>query len=271
MNKQISTEIGMVTILIVAAVGGIIIWAVMKASQMPEKINIPSSATNTANNGQQIPSQKTKEQGCTNSGGTIASSFCCNSVSDFPNSCLIGACGCAPANSHQVKTCDCGEGKCFDGNSCVDAKLPAAETTNQPNIAGTIYKNAQYGFQLTLPKGWEKYSTEDISKPSDIVADLAFNLPTADAQWIKSGSKTGTVFFINIIPISKFPSLEASCEKEFGRDSTMCYQAANKVGQNDKYFFYYIRADKSTDFPKDFAADLFNQVDGIVKTFKAVN
>jgi len=33
--------------------------------------------------------------------------------------CLIGPCGCSPENSHQIKTCDCGPDKCFNGNECV--------------------------------------------------------------------------------------------------------------------------------------------------------
>ena len=56
---------------------------------------------------------------CTDSGGVVKTAMCCNSASDYPNTCLIGACGCSPDNSHEVKTCDCGEGKCFDGSSCV--------------------------------------------------------------------------------------------------------------------------------------------------------
>jgi hypothetical protein len=62
---------------------------------------------------QETPSEE--EQACVNSGGTVTTGTCCKSVKDFPNSCLIGACGCSPQNSHTVKICDCGEGKCFDG------------------------------------------------------------------------------------------------------------------------------------------------------------
>jgi hypothetical protein len=58
------------------------------------------------------------EQACINSGGTVKTSSCCKAVSDFPNTCLIGACGCAPTSSHEVKVCECPEGKCFDGNTC---------------------------------------------------------------------------------------------------------------------------------------------------------
>ena len=59
------------------------------------------------------------EQSCLISGGSIKTSSCCLSVEDFPNTCLIGACGCSLENSHQVKTCDCGEEKCWDGRECV--------------------------------------------------------------------------------------------------------------------------------------------------------
>ena len=60
-----------------------------------------------------------KEEACINSGGEVRTSPCCKATSDFPNLCLIGPCGCSPDNSHEVKICDCGEDKCFDGNECV--------------------------------------------------------------------------------------------------------------------------------------------------------
>jgi hypothetical protein len=59
------------------------------------------------------------EQACVNSGGTVSTSICCLSSGDFPNSCTIGACGCSLENSHEVRVCDCGEGRCWDGNACV--------------------------------------------------------------------------------------------------------------------------------------------------------
>jgi len=70
-----------------------------------------SDATDTTDGG--------AEAGCLASGGTVTTTSCCLSTTDFPNSCLTGACGCAPTSSHDVKTCSCGTGKCFDGKSCV--------------------------------------------------------------------------------------------------------------------------------------------------------
>lgn len=62
---------------------------------------------------------RSKELACTNSGGIMSTSSCCLSSGDFPNTCLIGACGCQLENSHDVRVCECPEGECFDGNSCV--------------------------------------------------------------------------------------------------------------------------------------------------------
>jgi cysteine-rich repeat protein len=59
------------------------------------------------------------EQGCLTSAGTVTSASCCASSGDFPDTCGIGACGCAPAASHAVRVCDCGAGSCFDGSGCV--------------------------------------------------------------------------------------------------------------------------------------------------------
>lgn len=68
---------------------------------------------------EEVFERTTEEQACIDSGGTVAASMCCKSTEDFPNLCLIGPCGCSPDNSHQIKICDCGADKCFNGNECV--------------------------------------------------------------------------------------------------------------------------------------------------------
>lgn len=58
---------------------------------------------------------------CTHTGGTESTSLCCTGSGDFPDSCLIGACGCAPDDSHEVKSCSCPVGKCYDATmGCID-------------------------------------------------------------------------------------------------------------------------------------------------------
>jgi len=64
------------------------------------------------------PSPSAAELGCIASGGTVTTANCCESAGDFPNSCAIGACGCAPEYSHPVKICGCGD-RCFNGTACV--------------------------------------------------------------------------------------------------------------------------------------------------------
>lgn len=76
------------------------------------------------------------EQACIDSGGKIKKSLCCKASRDFPNLCLIGPCACAPEYSHKVKTCDCGEGKCFDGSRCAsieDYREPEEEAVVEPS------------------------------------------------------------------------------------------------------------------------------------------
>ncbi len=81
----------------------------------------------TANKGEQT----TKEQGCLNSGGNVSEEMCCKIPGDFPNTCLIGACGCAPNESHEIKICDCGAGKCFNGTECVPYRVNQTKTIKE--------------------------------------------------------------------------------------------------------------------------------------------
>ncbi|MFH1451129.1 MAG: hypothetical protein ABIF89_00795 [bacterium] len=77
-----------------------------------------------------------QEEQCLAAGGEVVVTTCCKLVNDFPNICAVGACGCAPEYSHDVKTCNCGEGKCFDGNNCVPFVVPE-EVLETPEIGCT--------------------------------------------------------------------------------------------------------------------------------------
>jgi hypothetical protein len=45
--------------------------------------------------------------------------MCCANTGDFPNTCAIGACGCPPGASHEVRLCACAAGSCFNGTERV--------------------------------------------------------------------------------------------------------------------------------------------------------
>ena len=98
-----------------------------------------------------------KEQVCIDAGGTVSTSLCCKSSDDFPNLCLIGPCGCSPENSHQVKICECGPDRCFDGNQCIPAKL----TNGDETADWEIYRNEEGRYEFRYPKDFnQKYIKE---------------------------------------------------------------------------------------------------------------
>lgn len=107
-----------------------------------------------------------KEQACAISGGTIKTSLCCQSSGDFPNSCLIGACGCAPSASHEVKICDCGEDKCFDGIECV--------VTNQITFCQPSQRQGDVCFQIYDPV-CAKVNIQCIKAPCDPIRETFSN------------------------------------------------------------------------------------------------
>src|SRR5579859_271757 len=86
----------------------------------PNSIDAPSDNTTDS------PTNETDAAGadsgqaaaCTASGGTVSMESCCASASPFPNTCLIGACGCAPSSSQMLSVCNCGSGMCWNGLTC---------------------------------------------------------------------------------------------------------------------------------------------------------
>jgi hypothetical protein len=76
--------------------------------------------------GTAVTNSTSPEETCLNAGGTVKTQLCCNSVGDFPydftndeskyNTCFNITCNCTPENFHEIKICDCGEGKCLGFN-----------------------------------------------------------------------------------------------------------------------------------------------------------
>lgn len=61
------------------------------------------------------------DERCKNSGGEVVTKSACKNADDFPNTCeqKIGWSGCAPEESSPHQYCECGKGRCFDGDVCV--------------------------------------------------------------------------------------------------------------------------------------------------------
>ena len=89
------------------------------------------------------PSDTTLEDACVDSGGTVVIVGCnCEGVSDFFDNCAVGACTCSSElPSHDVRSCDCGEGRCFNGTECVTVEFATLEDACV-NSGGTVVTQA---------------------------------------------------------------------------------------------------------------------------------
>jgi len=145
---------------------------------------------------QKTEKKSTQEQGCINSGGTVSTSSCCKSSGDFPNSCLIGACGCSPDNSHQVKVCDCGEGKCFDGEKCSPVETPKTSLF-------------QESFSYLYPLSWQENGINfDLTGVSLGQTPAPLRLKNSSGGYYKEGEK---VYALTLILKIKSPKTSISC------------------------------------------------------------
>jgi len=89
--------------------------------EVPEqaKKGIENAIENSKKAAEKILNKFDKSQSCVEKGGSVSTALCCQSTGDFPNLCLVGACGCSPENSHEVKVCNCGENECWNGKECI--------------------------------------------------------------------------------------------------------------------------------------------------------
>jgi hypothetical protein len=109
---------------------------------------------------------------CLESGGTLSSASCCLATGDFPDTCGVGACSCAPEFSHLVRVCECEPGKCFDGLACV----PIAEagcTESGGSVASRSCCRGAGDFPDTCAVGACACSPED--SESVLVCDCPLN------------------------------------------------------------------------------------------------
>lgn len=110
-----------------------------------------------------------------------------------------------------------------------------------------VYANSDYGFQLTLPKGWDKYNvTIDNSYTKQGITYLNFNLPTSDNNWKDDNIPSGyaTQFSIRVWNLQKWDNLIRDCKKQWGPG---CSNEADAIAKSNKFAFdvYYPQAGPS--------------------------
>jgi len=104
-----------------------------------------------------------KEQACIDSGGEVKTSLCCKATADFPNLCLIGPCGCSPENSHQVKICDCGEEKCFDGEKCILFEESSADSAVVAFMEARIQRDRELALSWLTDNAKQQYAQPSLT------------------------------------------------------------------------------------------------------------
>lgn len=156
---------------------------------------------------------------CLNTGGAIGSGSCCGSVGDFPDSCLVGACGCSPEYSHEVKTCNCPQGMCFDQNRGCKIREQVVTTTTLPIYYGQMWidylkeKCATYSCQ-----GYNYYIHVNCAEghKENLTNTLDVNLPEQEwDRFVRWKISTVSIFKCSIIDSnSTFVSIECigSCD-----------------------------------------------------------
>jgi serpin B len=100
-----------------------------------------------------------QEEACIKSGGSITTKSCCKSIIEFPDTCLIGACGCAPQYSHEVVACECGEGRCWDSSkhTCINSTVPSpSNATATEAVTSVVNANNQFAIEL-----YSQYKSQD--------------------------------------------------------------------------------------------------------------
>jgi hypothetical protein len=98
---------------------------------------------------------------------------------------------------------------------------------------GIVYKNTQYGFQLTLPAGWENYKAETKSNVVEI------SLPTNDPEYkVEADSGTGKKYvpLVEVLfwTVDDWKKNMERCKIEA---DPSCYVENATTARSDKYVF----------------------------------
>jgi len=154
------------TIAVVLVISLAVVFAVSFSFFKTSNIYFPTSTTTSA-----------ESSDCINAGGTVANAQCCLAVGDFPNNCLIGACGCSPDNSHQVKVCQCAEEKCWNGASCISANQQTQTSTQLQSSTTTTTHRPFYQQSETTTTQTASITTTQTNTQTASITTTTYDLP----------------------------------------------------------------------------------------------
>lgn len=222
--------------------------------------------------GQQQTQTSPLEKACVQSGGKITQIDCyCADTKDFFNSCLIGGCACTPDPKYkkQIKSCDCGEGKCWDGTKCTN--LNSVLNQNNETTGWKTYTNTKYGFEVSLPTSWANY-TIDTTKNWEgrIIISMGGEGPdyVGPEIFIKNPALESQYHFTGIPIMVITPEVWQLISEEKVSVSAAPI-GPQKIGQNNKYVF--ATPPRYVGFGDELTAQQIEEVYNIVKTFKTTN
>ncbi|OGI36240.1 MAG: hypothetical protein A2259_02340 [Candidatus Moranbacteria bacterium RIFOXYA2_FULL_43_15] len=133
---------------------------------------------------------------------------------------------------------------------------PQNVPNQQPKQEGIVYKNDTYGFELTLPKGWEKYTVAVENEPTPDCKDCAnifFQLPSAGVP------KIATVFSIGVRDLASAQKIAKTVGCDKTPDLAECPNSKWHLANSAKYSFFY---SSNPEVPQD----LKNMLIDFVKT-----
>jgi hypothetical protein len=184
------------------------------------------------------------EQSCLASGGEVSTQMCCGASTEFPNTCLIGACSCSPENSKKVSYCNCGVGKCFNGTICVgNIDLGPAITSFEECVAAGYPIMKSNPPQCITPDG--QTFIEEIKNPLEQLCNESggnWNICSSKCM-IDNQGKTGVACTMMCEALCECGGIAGfncpmgyACKMPLGIPDALGYCLAESVGgQTDKY------------------------------------
>lgn len=143
MKKNITIIFAVIVVILLATTGGLYFYhqkpgnqrqaCTLEAKICPDGTAVGRSGPNCGFAACPVASGATKA--CVDSGGVASTTSCCNSINDFPNSCVSNICNCLPSDLRSIKICDCGKEKCFNGSKCVSPSLKVTIYCTNNNCA----------------------------------------------------------------------------------------------------------------------------------------